>query len=380
MQQSLNSMQKSDSKRQTDRNGQTVPNRQSDFRVFVDYGLIKEHKFARCGHQGKRWRKHSFRIKSNNFPFRISLSAKRGSGPTDVIAVDDLRFENCGIETLENRPCMELDRFTCPEGDFFDTKDRSKKPTCIHMTYVCDFQINCRNGEDEDPAICGKMPANSRCDFDENQCGFHSIVRGKDEFEWRRIRGPTPNFGSNTGPYRDHSHIYESWATSINRAQAGEQGYYMYFDASRAFAQNGMITHGRLESIEYPAPPPANSDKASPFFNLCYFMFWYHMYGNHAGYFTIAAMEGQTSSSSAQRVEVVQTLGGRNVWTRYVIPLAKYNFANSFKFQFYAQAGIGPIGDIGIDDISFSPECFDEGVFNEYPQFKQSMLRDVRGN
>ena len=76
--------------------------------------------------------------------------------------------------------------------------------------------------------------------------------------------------------------------------------------------------------------------------------------------------------------EVVQKLSGHvNVWTRYVVPLAKYNFVNSFKFQFVAQAGLGPIGDIAVDDVSLSPECFEEGVFNEYPQFKQPLLPTI---
>ena len=33
----------------------------------------------------------------------------------------------------------------------------------------------------------------------------------------------------------------------------------------------------------YAAPPSENSDKNSPFRDLCYLRFWYHMYGNHVG-------------------------------------------------------------------------------------------------
>ena len=59
----------------------------------------------------------------------------------DIVAVDDLRFENCGLKTKENAPCMELDKFECPYGDFF-SEDNSGKPTCISRTYVCDFQVS----------------------------------------------------------------------------------------------------------------------------------------------------------------------------------------------------------------------------------------------
>ena len=107
-----------------------------------------------------------------------------------------------------------------PQGASYLWKKNSVLVRLIQIKKLClpSSQINCRNGEDEDPAICGKMPPKSRCDFDEDQCGFQSIPRGRHEFEWRRIRGPTPNV--NTGPERDHSHIY---MTPNILAQAGGQ-------------------------------------------------------------------------------------------------------------------------------------------------------------
>ena len=66
----------------------------------------------------------------------------------DVVAVDDLRFENCGKTKLENPPCMELDKFECPEGDFFNINN--SQPTCIMRTYVCDFQVIENKKEEEE--------------------------------------------------------------------------------------------------------------------------------------------------------------------------------------------------------------------------------------
>ena len=46
------------------------------------------------------------------------------------------------------------------------------------------------------------------------------------------------------------------------------------------------------------------------------------------------------------------------MWKRKTIALSKYNFINSYEIEFIAKLGVSAKGDIAIDDISLSPECF----------------------
>ena len=42
---------------------------------------------------------------------------------------------------------------SCPDGYFQCGGD---SPRCIYSTFVCNSEINCSNGADEDPETCGE--------------------------------------------------------------------------------------------------------------------------------------------------------------------------------------------------------------------------------
>lgn len=135
-------------------------------------------KWSRTGSLGQYWERFDVRIGtyfSSSKSWQVIIVAQAGNNTREdgVIAIDDLSFDqNCKtasdplptIITTTRPPVCGNSGFKCSNNK------------CINQTQVCDFIIDCPNGEDE--KNCGS------CDFEVDTCGWFDNSYG-DHF-WNR--------------------------------------------------------------------------------------------------------------------------------------------------------------------------------------------------
>ncbi|XP_014669304.1 PREDICTED: leukocyte tyrosine kinase receptor-like [Priapulus caudatus] len=202
--------------------------------------------------------------------------------------------------------------------------------TCIHRYQVCDIHKDCLYGDDEILATCASMPDGARCDFEQGFCGWLNSIH--DDFEWTRHNGSTPT--PETGPTTDHT-------------LKNHLGHYLYIEAT----DSAMFSKAILKSVAFSAPPPDTYDPASMFFESCQFRFYYHMFGVHTGSLRVDVHERNT-----ERLLFIASGENENSWKFVSVPLPKIE--RSYTVNIKAIRGVRFRGDIAIDDLSLSPECF----------------------
>ncbi|KAK6182310.1 hypothetical protein SNE40_010023 [Patella caerulea] len=182
------------------------------------------------------------------------------------------------------------------------------------------------------------MPESGRstfenCDYQSGNCGWHNVQ--SDDFDWVLGTGAAP---SKMGP--SHDHTTENYDKS---------GHYVYMQSSGQSPGNIAI----LESSVFRVPPFSNGQ--------CKVRFFYHMYGKHVFRLQLDVREVCREANVSRtiiwnRFRRVK----RNEWVYYVAPLV--NISGSFVLRFTAFVGyLSEKGDIAVDDISLSPECFSSG-------------------
>ncbi|KAL5009341.1 hypothetical protein ScPMuIL_014922 [Solemya velum] len=223
---------------------------------------------------------------------------------------------------------------------------------CISRDKVCNLNEDCIYGEDE-AQDCDALPRKAKCTFDfpkkmkkkekkleDMLCGWHNID-GIDTFNWTHIRGATPS--DSTGPEFDHT-------------TKSKKGYYVFIEANG----KGVGDIAVLESVVFPPPPPETTNKTSPYYGSCHVQFFYHMLGAHINQLKLEVKE---ICHSPPKHYTILKLDDRNVifeWQYAAVPLT--SITGRFQLHF---AGFAPFryqGDIAIDDVSLSPECFGLGI------------------
>ncbi|PAA52395.1 hypothetical protein BOX15_Mlig012801g1, partial [Macrostomum lignano] len=211
----------------------------------------------------------------------------------------------CGEDPTPPPPCF----FRC-------TSENNK---CIEREKVCNFQKDCKDGEDE--SLCGY-----NCDFEIGECGYNDT--SSRTFKWVRSRGATPQ--ENTGPSVDHT-------------TGTAEGYYVYVDSR----------NGNLFSIALYTSTVLRSSAPS-----CQLRFWYHMYGRNVGTLGVKYKKG-TLEPKIFRMNSDQG----NVWRQGIAVLGRVK--DEFQVEFTGEKNIFAHGDIAVDDITFvdceyprpSPSC-----------------------
>jgi hypothetical protein len=141
-------------------------------------------KWSRSGSIGQFWERFDLRIGSyfsNSKSWQVIIEAQASNNTRDdgVIAIDDISFDsNCKaatdplptIITTTRSPVCGSTGFKCSNNN------------CINQTQVCDFIIDCPNGEDE--KNCGS------CDFEMDYCGWYDNSYG-DHFWNKSVAGDT---------------------------------------------------------------------------------------------------------------------------------------------------------------------------------------------
>ncbi|XP_071956029.1 apical endosomal glycoprotein-like [Antedon mediterranea] len=179
---------------------------------------------------------------------------------------------------------------------------------CIPSDQVCDFVNDCANSADE--VDCGHS-----CTFEVDECNWGQ--NSDSEFYWKRYRGATPT--ENTGPAYDH--------TLLSAA-----GWYMY------------VAAGNGDSSAYASlyTPIYHNSAAS-----CEAHFWYHMKGNPIGTLRVYLDE---QYYLLVPWEITGDQGDR--WNLASAPLGR--ITGTFRVWIQAQRSFDTLGDIAIDDITFS--------------------------
>jgi len=97
------------------------------------------------GNQGDKWFQGIAYLPTCASEFYIIIEGVRGISFTGDIAIDDLRFEQC-YEESPSPTCAQIivdpNQFMC----------QSKH--CIPKDNICDYDLDCCDGSDEDDQIC----------------------------------------------------------------------------------------------------------------------------------------------------------------------------------------------------------------------------------
>ncbi|XP_059480831.1 tyrosine-protein kinase receptor-like [Neocloeon triangulifer] len=272
------------------------------------------------------WKHFSINLGRISQEFHVLIEVTPGKKTPAYFAIDNLKFVDCFRTFGERKECTGME-FRC------------SNEACIDRSRICDLVKDCLEGEDEE-FECDKLPVNSRCNFESGLCGWRNV--GNKELNWTRHSGKTPT--NLTGPSVDHTYNNSS-------------GNYLFVDMSKV---KHLGATAILESDVFRAPPKYHSNIHSPYFNSCQIRFHFHMYGPHSGALALFLVDVQ----SGQRIHEARwySYGDRgDKWVRAIYNLS-LNVEKRYAIQFEARRGYSSKGDIAIDDISMSPECFGLGV------------------
>ncbi|KAG1654842.1 ALK tyrosine kinase receptor [Nymphon striatum] len=339
------------------------------------YTIAGANQYNLLGASKTKWLKKSFLIGRITQEFRIMVEATLGELLPSHIALDNLELLNCLPDSEEFVQVMGLNSvivlhvfayrrisvfsaggnaeyyrggsiniatysyfyFKGPlrSSECGESKFKCDSGLCIDRKRVCDLNDDCLLGEDEQQS-CDEIPENGICTFEKGLCGWHNVQ--EDEMEWTLHKGSTPS--KKTGPSFDHT------LKNIS-------GSYLYIEANNYT----LIGHSAiLESATFRPPPRYHGDNSSQYYTSCKIRFFYHMFGFHIGSLNVNVVD-KSHYSKRRKYEIWGAMGNKgNVWLHGSATLP--NISTSYSIQFVASRGLRHLGDIAIDDISLSPECF----------------------
>ncbi|XP_053974206.1 ALK tyrosine kinase receptor isoform X2 [Hylaeus volcanicus] len=279
----------------------------------------------KAGNNNATWETTRFNLGAISQPHQllIEMSAPH---PNSSIAIDNIRLIDCFPElTPVGAACTE-DMFRCNNG------------SCLNRTRICDLTKDCADGEDE-ALDCDKMPENARCNFENGWCGWRNVA-GR-PLNWTLHRGATPS--DKTGPSYDHTYRNAS-------------GTYAFVNMSK---KSDYGSRGTIESPLYNPTPPYSSDVKSRYYRSCQVRFFFHQYGVHSGSLGLYLVQVRPHQNHSE--SLWWSYGDKHdVWYNQAIALPEIKYR--YFLQFEASRGYASKGDVAVDDISLSPECFGIGV------------------
>nr|CAD7260440.1 unnamed protein product [Timema shepardi] len=282
----------------------------------------------REGKERSGWEKYILNIGRISQKFIIVLEVVNWGVTPGHIAVDNIALVDCFPDFPMTNSCL-APKFQC------------KDELCIERWQVCDITRDCLTGEDEEQE-CKKVPSTGRCDFQDGWCGWHNILL--DNLQWELHSGETPN--DRTGPSFDHTYKNAS-------------GVYAYVLMAKKGRQMG--DEAKLRSALFNPPPPCHSNISSPFYNSCSIRFHYHQYGPHSGSLALHQVEVSTKEKDKRVSQLFWSFGDKgDQWHRHMVVLPRTT--HRYYLQFEARRGFSTKGDVAVDDISLSPECFGIGI------------------
>nr|XP_054769623.1 MAM and LDL-receptor class A domain-containing protein 2-like [Lytechinus pictus] len=268
-----------------------------------DYRLTKANDGA--SDYGK-WQIYITEIPPCSTNFQVAVESEdRQKVPTEGgFAVDDMLFQDCEYPEAVSPGSCGIGNSQCASSE------------CYPTSQMCDFTPDCCDLTDEQN--CGSR-GYTMCDFENGLCNWQQLET--DEFDWTRRSGPTSSDG--TGPSKDHT---------------TGSGYYLYTEASNP-RRNGE--RAKLGSFNI----------QSTITGQCVIRFFYHMEGIGIGTLNVYTRTSVNGPKTLLWTKE-RAIGGE--WVYQTIPLR----SNS-NFQVIIEGVIGYTtdSDIGLDDVSFTPDC-----------------------
>ncbi|XP_011878033.1 PREDICTED: ALK tyrosine kinase receptor [Vollenhovia emeryi] len=280
---------------------------------------------TKSGNNTAKWNKLGFQLRPIDQPYKLFLEVYLPYANSSI-GVDNIRLVNCFSASIDH--CTK-DMFRCHNG------------SCLNMTRVCDFTKDCADGEDEF-ANCDKIPENARCNFENGWCGWTNEP-GR-PLNWTLHSGPTPT--ERTGPRYDHTY-------------RNETGMYAFVNMASKHAAVAYGSRATMTSPVYNPTPPYSNDPKNPYYRSCQVRFFYHKHGAHSGSLGLFLIQVKPYGNHSQDLWWSY---GSNSDTWYNEAIVLDNIRYRYHLQFEASRGYSSKGDIAVDDISLSPECFGIGV------------------
>lgn len=221
-----------------------------------------------------------------------------------VIFIDDISFEDCPSPAAT---VCKPQQTKCLNG------------ACVDSDVLCDFNDDCGDRTDELPGLC--QDYHERCNFEDDFCNW---TQGNETIEWIRRTGEM--LAEDVGPDYDHTF-------------GNETGYYLYLRSGEG--DKGKT--GRISSTSF-YPPLIG----------CNFRFWYMIKANQSAQLVVYVHETFGPLNPKSNI-IFQTEGSEEYgWLKADVPVT---FARYFKIVMEGTVGEKIVGDVSIDDISFTPNC-----------------------
>ncbi|XP_050969614.1 MAM and LDL-receptor class A domain-containing protein 1 [Labeo rohita] len=233
----------------------------------------------------------------------------------EIVAIDDVSFSRGCVAAVETDIKVPLPT-QCPASQFHCGAN-----VCVDRVKVCDFSLECPNGEDE--AKCS-----AQCDFESDSCGWHELIQG-DGFEWVRdsTDGIAMEYKDQTPP-QDHS-------TNTSA------GHFMFiFKRSSRLSQQALLRSPTFQQT--------SSD--------CVMTFWHYNFGHSVG-----AAEMHLVIEGSDSITVLwQTLYNQgNQWHPETIQIGRQTrpfYISVAKMSLAVYEGVSALDDIMFHNCSM-PEA-----------------------
>ncbi|XP_068722638.1 deleted in malignant brain tumors 1 protein-like [Montipora capricornis] len=294
--------------------------------------------WSKTFHQGSPWLRAEVQLTNMSSSFVVLFEGETsGFTAHGDISIDDVSFTpECRPAPHVNVTCT-ADTFPCGSGE------------CVPLSDQCDFNDDCFDGSDE--RNCG-LETPGRCDFETGLCDWHNMT-DDDTFDWQRLSGTTPSVF--TGPLYDHT------------LGLGGQGHYMYIEASSPRRRGDKA---RLISPRFMWKDVVN----------CTLRFYYHMLSRWSflSMGTLRVLLKNTITGDELGPLWYRTGNQGNQWLRANVPINTSWPVTQVIFE--GVIGSSFLGDIGIDDVSFSPECYPTEAVHIYKNYDVRLADGKRGS
>ncbi|XP_041421793.1 MAM and LDL-receptor class A domain-containing protein 1 isoform X2 [Xenopus laevis] len=282
-------------------NGATI----GSLQVLIKFGNVTYEVWSQSGKQGPQWNRAEVFLGTLSY-FQIVLRAKRGVSYIGDVTVDDISFEDCAPMPTPSKACS-ADEFKC------------SNKYCIPKDSLCDYVNDCADNSDEYPFLCNAFIG--RCDFEFDFCNWRQ--NQNDDFDWNLRAGSTPTVA--TGPVTDHT-------------LKNPSGYYIFIESS--------FPHLPAQGAKISGPMISRWSKN------CKLVFYFHMFGSGIG--TLSVYQMTVSNKEILLLNLTGDQG--NFWQKRELTL--HSIEEDYYIEFHGKIGINQRGDIALDDILFTNECF----------------------
>ena len=227
------------------------------------------------------------------------------------IKIDDITFANCSQP--EPAECKE-EEWQCSNG------------VCVSSQQRCDFSNDCGDWSDEADQLCADYPAG--CNFEAGLCG--NLQDTEDDLDWVLRTGFQE--GGGQGPGEDHT-------------LGNITGHFLYIPPSEEVGN----TRARLHGPSFLPQTPGQEQEQE-----CYLRFWYHLHASDVTQLTVFILDEETQEESVL-ITIDKEEEEEYAWRERREPVGSQT--NPWHLVFQAKRSMGPMGDLSLDDISYSLGC-----------------------